>query len=236
MEIERLPSTDRRVERVRFNGVIYRRYPRAKQAGDRLYFRCSHRDVLRGFSSLHRDVWKFHHGPIPAGHEIHHRDRNPLNNAVDNLECLSKPAHLAAHGPLTGRRKSAAAFRKTAAYARLRLLRSANRWHRSAEGREWHRRHAREVWANRQAVARQCECCGERFATRKADAASVRFCSNRCRAKARRLRRADHERRDCAYCGGPFSVSRFAPTRCCSRSCANRHRTAGATPGLQPDG
>lgn len=32
-------------------------------------------------------------GPRPAGHEIHHKDGNPLNNAVENLEYLTPEVH-----------------------------------------------------------------------------------------------------------------------------------------------
>jgi hypothetical protein len=41
----------------------------------------------------HRWVWEQAHGSIPAGHEIHHRDHNPLNNAIDNLVCVTAEWH-----------------------------------------------------------------------------------------------------------------------------------------------
>lgn len=44
-------------------------------------------------SLLHRDVWESHVGPIPAGFDIHHRDRDRLNNEIGNLECLPKDEH-----------------------------------------------------------------------------------------------------------------------------------------------
>lgn len=42
-------------------------------------------------------VWEFANGPIPAGFGVHHRDENKLNDALDNLELLSKADHLAVH-------------------------------------------------------------------------------------------------------------------------------------------
>lgn len=42
---------------------------------------------------LHRAVWKHHNGPIPDGHDIHHRDHDKSNNDVSNLECLPKDLH-----------------------------------------------------------------------------------------------------------------------------------------------
>src|SRR5215472_9278022 len=38
--------------------------------------------------SLHRAVWKSAFGDIPKGCHIHHRDSNPRNNRIDNLECV----------------------------------------------------------------------------------------------------------------------------------------------------
>jgi len=45
----------------------------------------------------HDVVWERHHGPIPAGHEIHHRDLDKLNNAIDNLEALTRTDHKRIH-------------------------------------------------------------------------------------------------------------------------------------------
>jgi DNA-binding transcriptional regulator YiaG len=42
-------------------------------------------------------VWKAAHGVIPAGHEIHHADNNHTNNALVNLECLTKKDHRSRH-------------------------------------------------------------------------------------------------------------------------------------------
>lgn len=42
-------------------------------------------------------VWEKHHGPIPKGKLIHHKDRDTLNDAIDNLELLTRAEHLAEH-------------------------------------------------------------------------------------------------------------------------------------------
>lgn len=44
-------------------------------------------------------VWKSANGPIPPGMGIHHADGNKLNDAVGNLELVSKAAHLEIHRP-----------------------------------------------------------------------------------------------------------------------------------------
>lgn len=49
-------------------------------------------------SFLHRDVWEHHHGLIPPGYDIHHRDGDKTNNALENLELLTKADHARLHG------------------------------------------------------------------------------------------------------------------------------------------
>jgi hypothetical protein len=45
----------------------------------------------------HRVLWEQAFGPIPAGHHIHHKDEDPRNNSLDNLECLPHAVHTAHH-------------------------------------------------------------------------------------------------------------------------------------------
>lgn len=45
----------------------------------------------------HRVIWEMHNGSIPVGHVIHHIDRNPRNNDISNLMCLSRAEHQALH-------------------------------------------------------------------------------------------------------------------------------------------
>lgn len=42
---------------------------------------------------LHQLVWEHHHGPIPDGYVIHHRDGNKANSDPSNLECIPNPDH-----------------------------------------------------------------------------------------------------------------------------------------------
>lgn len=44
-----------------------------------------------------RVVWRQYYGPIPKGYHIHHKDFNPGNDAIDNLECLSPGEHRSRH-------------------------------------------------------------------------------------------------------------------------------------------
>lgn len=44
-----------------------------------------------------RWLWEKHFGKIPTGYHIHHKDKNPLNNDINNLECLSAEDHKKIH-------------------------------------------------------------------------------------------------------------------------------------------
>ena len=45
-------------------------------------------------------VWERAHGPKPQGCDIHHIDGNGKNNALENLECLTKSEHRMLHAML----------------------------------------------------------------------------------------------------------------------------------------
>ena len=44
-----------------------------------------------------RKIWIKHYGKIPPNHHIHHKDDNPFNNDISNLECLTKEEHKERH-------------------------------------------------------------------------------------------------------------------------------------------
>lgn len=48
---------------------------------------------------LHRYIWEKHRGKIPPGHGIHHKDNNPANNKLSNLECLTIGEISSKHNP-----------------------------------------------------------------------------------------------------------------------------------------
>lgn len=43
------------------------------------------------------NVWEEAHGPIPKGSVVHHLDRDPLNDALSNLQCLTRAEHALEH-------------------------------------------------------------------------------------------------------------------------------------------
>jgi hypothetical protein len=210
------------VETVKFEGVTFRRYPFSPNETHRRYFNPGSSDRRRGVESLHREIFKRHKGPIPAGFDVHHRDDDPLNNDPENLEAIHPDDHKAIHaeeGKWTG---SFRLRRHLRGIARL-----AADWHASQEGILWHRAHARQAYAKRQPATFECAECGVRFESKHR--ASVRpdgkrFCSERCTGRTRRRERRQFKALICSICGHEYqSIGRGAT---CSRRCAARLRWA----------
>jgi len=130
-----------RVETVEWNGVVFRRYPDSQRANHRRYFSPGGGDRARGVGALHQEVWKHHFGPIPKGYHVHHRNEDLTDNRPENLELVSAERHLRDH-----QRELTAFGRSPAGRAHLDRIRPlAAAWHRSPEGRAWHREHARAM-------------------------------------------------------------------------------------------
>lgn len=156
-----------------FNGGLYRLWP------NETYF-------ARGGKKLHRDVWSSAFGPIPDGHHIHHRDANPKNNALSNLECIEAREHF----KLTWEQSSKREKRDFSDLARER----AAEWHRSEEGRLWHKRLAERTqgWTKWRREQMACLWCSKLFEgiVRKSGN-QQKFCHPNCKAAYYRKRKAD---------------------------------------------
>lgn len=119
---------------------------------------------------LHVAIWEAANGKVPEGCEIHHVDLNPSNNALENLQCLTKAEHAKLHMQL--REKVACVciqcgetFYSIKAGSKFCSSKCDQRW-RFNRGK----RPPKEI--------RICECCGKEFETRKYGKA--RYCSPRC--------------------------------------------------------
>jgi hypothetical protein len=156
-----------------FDGGLYRAWPGESY-------------LSRGGRKLHRDVWSGAFGAVPRGCHIHHRDGNPLNNRLDNLECIPAREHMAltfdksrssrtARGWFTDKARDAAA-----------------EWHKSDAGRLWHKRNAKRSkgWLKWKRVEKPCPQCGKQFdaLVRKSGNAQI-YCHPNCKAAAYRARR-----------------------------------------------
>lgn len=129
------------VEIVVYRGTVFRRYPDARQPSHRRYFKPNGKAVARGIEALHREIYKDTHGPIPPGHHVHHIDGDFLNNDPANLEALPAGKHTKHHHP----KGEPASDAQRAHLDRIRPLAAA--WHRSPEGRAWHRKHSKHLQA-----------------------------------------------------------------------------------------
>jgi len=184
------------MDTIAYRGTVYKRNPNAEQRANRVYYvpsRGSDREAL------HREIFKDSHGPIPDGHHIHHIDGDTDNNDPSNLEALTPSAHAAKH-PNTDRTSP----EWLEHLASIRPF--ATQWHQSDEGRDWHRQHARDIWAQAVSFTIVCEECGEEAEAWQKD---KRYCSRRC---SRRVAdRANRYRRRviCPICGGDFWRSKY---------------------------
>lgn len=123
---------------------------------------------------LHRSVWIAAHGPIPEGHDVHHRNENPLDNSLGNLECLPRGEHFRHHRaqrphPTEGLRRPCDkphVCTECGAAFMLRLCR---------EGASCRRCTQRRGEARRPRPERACKECGALFKSRLGN-----FCSQRC--------------------------------------------------------
>ncbi len=190
-----------------FNGKEYRLYP-----GER-YF-------SRGTKRLHRVVWEFYNGKIPKGYAVHHKDENPANNEISNLELMEEHSHLSLHAQQhVADEGMLAKMRQNMAKANE----AAKEWHHSEEGRKWHSEHAKQQAAKLQYRKYICQCCGREYYSKVVSANQTRFCSNKCKSKWRRDSHIDDETRVCEWCGKEFTANKYSKKRFCCKSCAEKY-------------
>jgi hypothetical protein len=163
-----------RPSRIEFNGYKYR------LSGN--YYR---RNVWgsKGPSNLHRAIWEFHNGPIPDGFEIHHKDGDTFNNAVENLEQIAMREHQREH---LLERIAKGEMQPPSEYA----LKRAALWHASPDGIEWHKQHGKSSWVGREWHPAICQNCGKSYRTPYPSRS--KFCHANCKQEALRKRRGQN--------------------------------------------
>lgn len=178
-----------------FNGRVYKRSGKSGK-----HFRC----VVVHY--IHRDVWEFHNGVIPDGYHIHHKDGDPENNDISNLECLSQSDHHKKHWKED--------YESMSAHAKTNILTAAHRT-RSVDEREAMSKRSKEFWAEKPQGNAICKWCEQEFKSKMSKLA--KFCSRRC-TKMWHWRNARDER-DCVVCDKKFIAQRSTKTRTCSVWC-----------------
>lgn len=201
-------------EVVEFNGVRFYRYPDSAQPTNRRYFRPGIANRQKGVKMLHQEIWMNSSGAIeiPAGYEVHHVDHDTSNNDPSNLKLMSAEEHRRHHQDCP----SPASAEQLEHLERIRPL--ATEWHRSEEGRTWHRELAKKPKSH---TTLTCAVCGRDY--QAVYRGRSRFCSKSCKSKARRASGADNETRTCELCRKQFVVNRYLKTRFCGKSCAGRY-------------
>ena len=198
-------------------GRTWRRYPQSPRRSDREYFKS-------GCRYLHHFVWELFHGPRVKGKVIHHIDGNCQNNAIENLEEITPHEHMAHKHPLTKERLA----------SQLELLEQirpkAALWHKSPEGKEWHKEHARKNHFGQFVYAdKECLFCGNKFTPKNS---TQKFCSNKCKSAWRRKEKADDVTHTCQHCGKEILANKYAKRIFCSKSCAKRYAYGHGKTGL----
>lgn len=196
-----------------FNGRTYRL---DKRTG---YYLASNGDGGKR-KRLHIAVWESHNGAVPKGHHIHHIDRDKTNNEIENLQCLTASENNRVHAALMTDERREQLRRNIIEN----VIPKSKEWHKSEEGRAWHREHGRRCWEGVEPSEYICTNCGKRYESRnRYSEGSNRFCSNACKSAYRRKSGVDDIEIVCSVCGKTFKANKYAKrTRC--RECSRKRK------------
>ena len=156
-------------------------------------------------------------GDIPENHHIHHVDGNWRNNHISNLECISASDH---HREHMLKRFENPEYRERNKKNLEKAIAKAAEWHSSPDGIEWHKRHAKQTWVDRQPHKLNCSVCSNEF---QSFFKHTRFCSKSCRQKGCYAKQKTIPK-ICAWCNQEFLANKYRQVSCCSKLCSNRKR------------
>lgn len=186
------------------------------------YYLCT-RQIDGSRPRLHVYMWESRRGDVPKGDEIHHSDENKDNNEIDNLVCMTRKEHLAWHAERISDEQ-----RRISIENLEKARDKASAWHKSEEGREWHREHSAKYLNHDKRFTLTCSNCGKEY---KSAREWSKFCSSNCQTKHRYKTGIDNETRVCEICGNDFIVNKYLRTKTCSKDCKSklRNKTMRAT-------
>ena len=158
---------------------------------------------------LHVYIWRKHNGEVPKGYHVHHIDENKDNNDISNLTLVSAFDHLHLHGV------------EKSDLARENMKRVASpaaaKWHKSEAAKQTHvdiyNKHTRDMWMA--PVEKVCEICGKTYTVNHATAYKSKYCSNACKATARRRSSVDKIEVPCSICGKPRFINKYSKATVC---------------------
>lgn len=116
--------------------------------------------------SLHVAIWEFTNGAVPEGYVIHHKDFNPSNNTIENLQCMTRAEHTRLH-----RLQEQPKFKGVCTCCGKEFISKRPAKFCSKECR-------RQTQYTHYYEARNCAVCGKTFSTRKDS--KTKCCSGYC--------------------------------------------------------
>jgi hypothetical protein len=164
---------------------------------------------------LHVYIWEYYNGEIPKGYNVHHK-KSKDNNDIEDLQLLTKKEHIELHKEIETEERKKQKRENFNRNARPKAI----EWHKSEEGREWHKKHYKDFENKLHTkYMKICECCNRKYETIQINS---RFCSDKCKSRWRRKQGVDNEKRICIHCGKEFEINKYSKTLTCSRSCASK--------------
>ena len=164
---------------------------------------------------MHIYVWEYYNSKVPKGYEVHHRDGNKANNDISNLQLVKPQEHQEIHRKQLTEEEREWRRQNLARNARPK----ASEWHKSDEGREWHKHHYEKMKESfHQQVERVCANCGKTFIGHP----TSKYCSNVCKSADRRKQGVDNVERVCVVCGKMFITNKYRNGQTCSRECRGK--------------
>jgi hypothetical protein len=166
---------------------------------------------------LHRYIYEKYYGKIPKGYDVHHIDHNKDNNEISNLKLVTAKEHQEIHArELTEEQRN-----KMRENMNLKARPKAIEWHKSKEGREWHKKQYEVSLANREPVEFICLNCGKKFMHVRN--ANNKFCGNNCKSAYRRKLGVDNIERECIICGNKFTINKYHKRKTCDNCKRKKH-------------
>lgn len=156
-------------EYIIYQGKKFTRYTESAKRNHRVYFI----GLIGGKrETLHRFVYRMEVGTIPTGMIVHHKNGNPLDNSVENLELMSRTEHQRLH---------AKELWATASLEKKERMIPAEtpkkyEWHRSKLGRKAMSLHSKNQYRG----TITCLSCGKEAIIKSKKAV---YCSRRCKAR-----------------------------------------------------
>ena len=197
---------------------------------------------------IHTSIWNYYNGIVPEGdYVIHHKNFNPSDNVIENLELMTRAAHTKIHlenvqfikiCPICNN-----PFRTTTVgviYCSEKCREKAQTFINKCQfcGKEFEvsvKHHTVKKFCSQECMlkARQdnllssrlgkkeiCRNCGKEYPA--SERVKGGFCSGWCRNKYTVSQNL--EERSCAYCGTKFKTYKYSAKKFCSRRCANKNR------------